>query len=457
MTALLTEMLPAGMFLALIFGMFSGAPVAIMLMGISMVFSIMAMMLGEMRLAQVTLLPSRIFSGTIENAVLVAAPMFILMGILLEKTRVAEDLLITLQRLLRIVPGGLALAVVLMGTILAAATGIIGASIVMLTMMALPTMIERGYDKGLAAGTVASSGTLGILIPPSVMLVFMGDLLSISLGRLFIAALVPGLILSLIYIVYIVARSFLQPSAAPKLPVQPVKDQKDGLLRETLISVLAPLALIVFVLGSILGGVATPTEASGIGVAAALLLGTLRGRMNLKTLQDSLNGSVRSLAMLFFIFVGATSFAYVFRVVGGEHFIVEMARSLPFGDWGLLMAMMLMIFAMGFFFDWIEITLIMLPIFAPIVKIMDLGDHIPQAEMIYWVSILITINLQTSFLTPPFGFALFYLKGAAGDLLSMRDIYRGIIPFVMLQMLALGLVIAFPELAMWLPNRLLGD
>ncbi|WP_240989382.1 TRAP transporter large permease [Salipiger mangrovisoli] len=443
------------MFVVLVLGMFSGAPVAVVLMGVSLIFGLLAIALGEMRLVHLSLIPSRVYSGTMENAVLIAAPMFILMGVLLEKTRVAEDLLITLQRLLRRVPGGLALAVTLMGTILAAATGIIGASIVMLTSMALPTMIQRGYDKGLAAGTIASAGTLGILIPPSIMLVFMGNLLSISLARLFVAALVPGLMLSALYILYIVVRTTLQPSLAPRQPAEPPAAESPGLFRETMVSVLAPLVLILSVLGTILGGIATPTEASGIGVAAALLLGLLRGRLTMPVLNSALSSSVLSLAMLFFIFVGATSFSYVFRKVGGEEFILELAHALPMGNWGLLISMMVMIFAMGFFFDWIEITLIMLPIFAPIVKTLDLGGHLPQEEMIYWVAIMVTINLQTSFLTPPFGFALFYLKGASGGLLAMRDIYRGVVPFVLLQIFALGLVMTFPELAMWLPNNLL--
>ncbi|WP_418592703.1 TRAP transporter large permease [Ponticoccus sp. (in: a-proteobacteria)] len=451
MIELVSAALPGAMFLSLVVALFSGAPVAIMLMGISLVFGLLAVWTGDMRLVHATLLPNRIFSGTIENAVLVAAPMFIFMGLIMEKTRIAEDLLLTLQRLMRVVPGGLALAVVLMGTILAAATGIIGASVVMLTALAIPTMVERGYDKGLAAGTVASAGTLGILIPPSVMLVFMGDLLSISLGRLFVAALMPGLLLSGAYVIYIVLRSFLQPSLAPR---QPASDEdRAGLWLESLKSVLAPLVMIVAVLGSILGGIATPTEASGVGVCAALLLGALRGRLNRATLSDSMDGSIRSLGMLFFIFVGATAFSYIFRKVGGEHFIVESANALPFGDWGLLMAMMAMIFVMGFFFDWIEITLIMLPIFAPIVQVMDLGEHVARGDMIYWFAILVSLNLQTSFLTPPFGFALFYLKGAAGNLLSMRDIYRGIIPFVLIQLVILGVAIAWPDLAMWLPNK----
>lgn len=317
--------------------------------------------------------------------------------------------------------------------------------------MAIPTMLERGYDKGLAAGTVASSGTLGILIPPSVMLVFMGDLLSISLGHLFVAALMPGLLLSLAYVIYIALRSALQPHMAPKSP-PPTDEDRAGLLLEALKSVLAPLVMIIAVLGSILGGIATPTEASGVGVFAALLLGALRGRLTRETLSGSMDGSVKTLGMLFFIFIGATAFSYIFRKVGGEHFIVDTASALPFGNWGLLLAIMAMIFVMGFFFDWIEITLIMLPIFAPIIETMDLGDHVARSEMIYWFAILVALNLQTSFLTPPFGFALFYLKGAAGNLLSMRDIYRGIIPFVLLQLIVLGLAIAYPDLALWLPR-----
>jgi len=453
MLDLIATLLPGAMFLSLVILLFSGAPVAFMLMGVSLLFGLLAIWTGEMRVVQASLIPSRIFGGTIDNAVLVAAPMFIFMGLILERTGIAEDLLSTLQRLLRAVPGGLALAVVLMGTILAAATGIIGASVVMLTMLALPTMVQSGYDKGLAAGTVASAGTLGILIPPSVMLVFMGDLLSISLGRLFIAAFLPGLALSLVYVCYLVLRASLQPGLAPRLP-RPTQEDRSGLWLESLKSVLAPLLVIISVLGSILGGIATPTEASGVGVLAVLLLGLLRRRITLNVLQSTMDGSVRQLGMLFMIFVGATAFSYVFRIVGGEHFIVETARALPFGDWGLLFAIMAMIFVMGFFFDWIEITLIMLPIFAPIVRLLDLGDHVAPDQMIYWFAILVALNLQTSFLTPPFGFALFYLKGAAGNLLAMKDVYRGIVPFVILQLILLGLVIAFPQIALWLPERL---
>jgi tripartite ATP-independent transporter DctM subunit len=451
---LLTDLLPLLMFLSLIGGMFSGLPVAVVLGGVTVIFASLALALGEMRLIQVSLLPNRIFGGSIENPVLVAAPMFIFMGVILEKSRIAEDLLVTLQKLLRVVPGGLALAVTLMGTILAAATGIIGASVVMLTVLAVPTMLKRGYAPALASGTVASAGTLGILIPPSVMLVFMGDILTINLAKLFVAALVPGLILAGVYVVYIVISSALKPERAPPAPPLAPADRR-GLWREAAVSFALPLILVVTVLGSILGGFATPTEAAGVGAFAALVLGLARRRLSISVLGDAMDGSVRTLAMLFFIFVAATGFAYVFRMIGGEHFIVDTARSLDMGDWGILAMLMLMIFVLGFFFDWIEITLIMLPIVAPIVELMDLGGHVARADLIYWFAVLMAVNLQTSFLTPPFGFALFFLKGAAGDLLSITQIYRGVIPFVLMQLAVLALIIWQPQLVLWLPEQVL--
>jgi tripartite ATP-independent transporter DctM subunit len=451
---ILIDLLPALMFGSLVVGLFSGLPVAVVLAGITVIFAIVAMATGEMRLVQATLLPNRIYGGIVENPVLVAAPMFIFMGMLLEKSRIAEDLLITLQKLLRVVPGGLALAVVLMGTILAAATGIIGASVVMLTVMAVPTMLKRGYSPELAAGTVASAGTLGILIPPSVMLVFMGDILTINLAKLFVAAFIPGMILAASYAVFIVIYAGLRPSVAPKAPPLDA-DEKKSLARDTILSFALPLILVITVLGSILGGVATPTEASGVGALAALLLGLARRRMTFGLLGEAMDDSIRSLGMLFFIFVSATAFAYIFRMVGGEQFIVDTARSLNMGDWGLLAMLMLMIFAMGFFFDWIEITLIMLPIVAPIVNLLTLDGHVPQADLIYWFAVLMAVNLQTSFLTPPFGFALFYVKGAAGMALSIAQIYRGVIPFVILQLVVLGLLIWQPQLVLWLPAQVL--
>jgi len=286
------------------------------------------------------------------------------------------------------------------------------------------------------------------------MLVFMGDILPIIRAKLFVSALVPGLLLAGIYIVYILISSALRPERAPAAPpLSP--EEKAGLFKEAAISFALPFLLVVAVLGSILGGIATPTEAAGVGACAALILGLLRRRLSFRVLGEAMDGSVRTLAMLFFIFVTATGFAYVFRIIGGEHFIVEAARSLDMGDWGILAMLMLMIFGLGFFFDWVEITLIMLPIVAPIVQIMDLGDHVARADLIYWFAVLMAVNLQTSFLTPPFGFALFFLKGAAGDLVKIGQIYRGIIPFVILQLGVLGLIIWQPQLVLWLPEQVL--
>lgn len=453
---ILTEFLPAIMFLSLVAGLFTALPVPIVLSAITLIFAIIALLLGEMRFVHLSLIPTRIYGGVIDNVVLVAAPMFIFMGVVMEKTRIAEDLLLTLQKLLARVPGGLALAVVLMGTILAAATGIIGASVVMLTVMALPTMIRAGYAKPIATGTVASAGTLGILIPPSVMLVFMSDLLSLNLAKVFVAAFLPGLFLAGVYLVYLVARSILRPGETPTAGAL-MNEDREGLWREAIVSVSFPLILIIAVLGSIIGGLASPTEASGVGAFAALMLGLFRGRISFRVLGEVTDSSLRTIALLFFIFAAATAFSYVFRKIGGDDFIIDLARSLNLGDWALLFTMMAIVFIMGFFFDWIEITLILLPIFAPIVGLMDLGDHIAKVDLVYWFTILVAVNLQTSFLTPPFGFALFYMKGAAGDMVSMRDIYRGIIPFVVLQVAVLFILIWQPEIAMWLPNKVLNN
>lgn len=450
----LIEILPGLMFLCLMLGLFTSLPVPIVLVGVTMIFALIALALGEMRFVHVSLIPTRIYGSVIDNSVLVAVPMFIFMGVLMEKTRIAEDLLSTLQRLLAAVPGGLALAVVLMGTILAAATGIIGASVVMLTVMALPTMLRAGYAPSLAAGTVASAGTLGILIPPSVMLVFMSDLLSLNLAKVFVAAFLPGLFLAGSYLVYLIVRSLAVPSDTPAA-TQLGGDRQDRLWYDALVSVSLPLLLIVAVLGSIIGGLASPTEASGVGAFAALMLAVLRGRLTPAVLGEATDSSLRTIALLFFIFSAATAFSYVFRKIGGDDFVIELARGLNLGDWGLLATMMVMVFAMGFFFDWIEITLILLPIFAPIVGLMDLGEHVAKADLVYWFTILMAVNLQTSFLTPPFGFALFFMKGAAGDLVSMTDVYRGIIPFVLLQLTVMAVLIWQPEITMWLPNLVL--
>ncbi len=448
------ELLPILMFGTLALFLFTGLPVAVVLGGVSLAFALIGLALGEIRFVQLPLLVNRIFGGVVSNVVMVAVPMFVLMGTLLERSGVAEELLEGLQTLMRRVPGGLALGVTIIGTVLAASTGIIGASVTMLTMLALPMMVDRGYAPTLAAGSIAASGTLGILIPPSIMLVIMGDLLTISVGRLFMAALVPGLMLSALYLVFIAIVSRLRPELAPAVAGRLSATERRALFRRLLVGFVPPALLIALVLGSILGGWATPTEASGVGALGALALVVLRRRLTFSGLNDVLEGSLTTVAMIFFIFVGATAFSYLFRRFGGDHLVLSWAEASFLGAWGVLAVLMLLIFLLGFFFDWIEITLIVLPIFAPIVTQLDFGDHVARSDIVYWFAILVAVNLQTSFLTPPFGFALFYLKGTAGGLAKTGQIYRGIAPFVALQVLALCLLLAFPGIATWLPDRM---
>ena len=449
------DYMPLFMFLVLAILLFSGYPVAAVLGGVGLGFGYLGVYLDVFVPIEFFNIVGRIWSGIADNLVLVAIPMFIFMGTMLEKSGVARDLLYCLQVLLRRVPGGLALSVTAMGTIMAATTGIIGASVVMMTLMALPIMLQRQYSVPLATGTIAASGTLGILIPPSIMLVIMADLLGRSVGNLFVAAVFPGLLLASIYGIYILTISALKPEVAPSLPkdIGP-KDNKEFWVM-ILRGLVPPVFLIVLVLGSIIAGWATPTEASGVGAAGAILLALINGRLNISTLRTVVERSALTGAMLFFIFIGATAFSYVFRSLGGDDLVIDFVESTGFGPWGILFILMGIVFVLGFFFDWIEITLIVLPVFAPIIALLDFGDHVAKVDLVYWFAILVAVNLQTSFLTPPFGFALFYMKGVAPPSVKIQQIYRGIVPFVLLQVIGLSLVMAFPEIALWLPNKLL--
>lgn len=448
---IIAEILPFLMFAALIPLLFSGYPVAFVLGGVGLGFWLLGVALGLQNSNSFFLVVSRIFGGVVNKQILVAIPMFIFMGTMLEKSGIARDLLTTLQLMTRRIPGGLALSVTVLGVILAATTGIIGASVVMMTLMALPIMLESGYDRPLATGTIAASGTLGILLPPSIMLVVMADLLGTSAGGLFLAAVVPSLLLACLYMLYILVRTSLNPKLAPPL-VSKVGDEPLSILM-VVRSFVPPLVLIIAVLGSIFGGFATPTEASGVGAFGALLLALVRGELKFQTLKDVVEQSTLTTTMLFGLFVGATAFSYVFALLGGHDQILEIIQASGTSAWVVLLILMIAIFLLGFFFDWIEITLIILPVFAPIIAHLDFGTHLPDPGMTtMWFAILMAVNLQTSFLTPPFGFALFYMKGAAGDMVSLKDIYRGIIPFVFLQILGLIAVLVWPELALWLPG-----
>ena len=448
------DYLPIMMFAALAILLFSGFPVGFVLGGVGLAFGFVGMYFDVFSQVELFNLVLRIW-GIADNLVLVAIPMFIFMGTMLERAGVAADLLHCLQVLLRRTPGGLALAVTVMGTILAATTGIIGASVVMISLMALPVMIERRYNTELATGTIAASGTLGILIPPSIMLVIMADLLGRSVGTLFVAAVFPGLILSGLYFAYIFTLCRLKPEFAPPLPKE-MGPQTPGELFLLLMRGFIPTVfLILLVLGSIVLGWATPTEAAGVGAGGAVLLAVINRKLTWKVLKEVVERTAITNGMIFFLFVGATAFSYVFRSLGGDDLIEDLIYALGVGPWGILFILMGVAFLLGFFFDWIEITLIVLPVFAPILAGLDFGEHLPKAEVVYWFAILLAVNLQTSFLTPPFGFALFYMKGVAPPEVKIQQIYRGIIPFVMLQLVGLGLVIGFPDIAMWLPRTIL--
>lgn len=446
-------LLPLIMFLTLGVLLFTGYPVGYVLGGVGLIFGYIGYELDVFAFRQYFNIVTRVWGSVVANQVLVAIPMFILMGTVFERSGVADDLLKCLQVLLRRIPGGLAMAVTLMGTIMAATTGIVGASVVMLTLITLPTMLERGYDKRLATGTIAAAGTLGVLIPPSIMLVVMGDLLQIPVGTLFLAAVLPGLTLSALYLLYIGVISSIFPHLAPPMPKEMGPANALELMRMMASGLLPPGFLIFMVLGSIYLGWATPTEASGVGCLGALLLALWKRRLNRETIAGILKTSSLINSMVFLIFLGATTFSYVFRALGGDDFITHVFKELGLGPWGVIIFLMALIFFLGFFFEWIEITLIVLPVFVPILKTVSLGDHLTSPiDFVPWFAILCAVNLQTSFLTPPFGFTLFYMKGTVPPSVTMNDIYLGIIPFVMLQLTGMILAMVFPELVMWLPR-----
>jgi tripartite ATP-independent transporter DctM subunit len=444
------EFLPILMFLTLGVLLFSGYPVAFILGGLALLFGFIGFFLGSFKLVQFFNFVPRIWGQAAENLVLVAIPTFIFMGVMMERSGIAQDLLYCVQVLLKRVPGALALGVTIMGTILAAMTGIIGASVTMMTALALPTMMKQGYSHALACGTIAAAGTLGILIPPSIMLIIMADLMGISVGNLFSAAIIPGLSLAALYLAFVFVAAKLNPSLAPPLPPDLLTVPKGKMAPLLWRAFFPPVLLIGMIKCSILFGWATPSEAGAVGAAGAILLALLWGRLDFKMMDTVCTASARTISMVFFIIISATCYAYVYRALGGDDIVERLIREAGLGSWGFLFLVMAIVFFLGFFLDWIEITLIVLPVFSPLIKTLDFGEHVPQADIVYWFMILMAINLQTSFLTPPFGFALFYIKGIAPKEVRIQSIYKGIIPFVILQLVGLIAVILFPQLALWL-------
>jgi tripartite ATP-independent transporter DctM subunit len=444
------DYLPIIMFISLACLLFTGFPVAFILGGLAFTYGILGYLLGMFSLIEFFNFMPRIWFNGAENLVLVSIPAFVFMGVMMERSGVANDLLYCVQVLLKKVPGSLALAVVVMGTVLAAMTGIIGASVTMMTALALPTMIRQGYSHALSTGCIAASGTLGILIPPSIMLIIMADLMAVSVGNMFMAAILPGLMLAGFYLIFVSAFATLNPKQAPPLPPELLHVPASQYPRMIFKSFLPPVCLIGMIKGSILFGIATPSEAGAVGAFGTLVLALFNGRLTFPLVQGVCHTSARTISMIFFIIISATCFAYVYRSLGGDDIVEHLITSAGLSSWQLLFLLMGITFMLGFFLDWIEITLIVLPVFAPLVAGLDFGDHVASKDVTFWFLILMAINLQTSFLTPPFGFALFYMKGIAPKEVRIQSIYKGIIPFVMLQLAGLLLVIWQPNISLWL-------
>lgn len=447
------EFISLWMFAAAIVLLLLGFPVAFSLGGTAVLFTVFTSdMLPWLpweplfRLARLNILPQRIFGTIMENYTLVAVPFFVFMGVMLEKSGLAEELLETMGALFGTLRGGLAISVVVVGALLAASTGVVGASVVTMGVLALPVMLKYHYDRSLATGVVASSGTLGQIIPPSIVLVILGDQIGVSVGELFLGALIPGVLLAGLFVLWVIFVAWRWPDRAPALPPEARTLHGGALALKVLKSLVPPLFLILIVLGTIFLGIATPTEAGAMGAIGAMLLAAINRRLNLRALLDTMDQTVRLTSMVFIILVGATAFSMVFTALRGDKLVDSFLLNLPGGQWGFLFFTMLVIFLLGFFIDFIEITFIVVPFVAPI-ALTWFGP-----EMMAWFGVLVAMNLQASFLTPPFGFALFYLKGVAPPEVKTGDIYRGIVPFIALQLIALLLIVLFPNLVTWLPS-----
>ena len=442
------------MFVSMFFFIFIGYPVAYIMGGLSLAFALIGSWLGVFKMIGISDIVLRMWAGVAADPVLASIPMFIFMGAILERSGSAKDMLHATEIMFKWCPGALAVAVMMMGTILAAPIGVVGAAVITLSVIALPQMLQAGYNKELAIGTIASAGTLGILIPPAIMLVVMAEMLATSAGNLFLGAVMPGFLLSGLYIGYIVLLSIFKPSVAPKL-TKDFGPQTRGEFWYAMWRGLFPMtALMVIVLGSIFAGWATPTESGAVGVLGSLIIAALNNRCTFKMLNESIFSTCKANGLVFMIFLGAAGFSYVFRVLGGDELMISSLAY--FGvdtKWEMLAFIMVLIFLLGFPFEWIEICLIVLPIFGPILLKFDFSDHIGNnSALMTWFGTLVAVNLQTAFMTPPFGATLFYMKGTAPPGVTMQDVYRAMYPFVALQIVGLGLCIYFPSICLWLPR-----
>jgi tripartite ATP-independent transporter DctM subunit len=457
---LIGEILAGLMFFGVIGMLMLGFPVAFSLAGTSLIFGAIGYYLEVFDFSNLASLAGR-YIGFMTNEVLVSVPLFIFMGVMLERSKIAEELLLTMGKLFGNVRGGLGISVILVGALLAASTGVVGATVVTMGLISLPAMLRAGYDPKLASGVICASGTLGQIIPPSTVLIFMADMLAginsqvqmskgnfaptpVSVGDLFAGAFLPGMLLVLLYLGWMVFKAIFDPKSCPATPFS--DEEKKGIFKEVITAMVPPLLLIIAVLGSIIGGIATPTEAASVGAVGATVLAALRWRLSLTVLREAAVSTATITSMIFIILFGASVFSIVFRQMGGDNLVHEFLSGLPGGAMGAMIVVMLIMFVLGFILDTFEIIFIVIPITAPVLLMLGLDP--------IWLGVMVGVNLQTSFLTPPFGFSLFYLRSVAPNSISTGMIYKGVIPFVCLQVLALGLLFVFPELVTWLPKVL---
>lgn len=461
----MAEVMALLLFISVCLVILTGYPVAFALGGTALLFSFIGILTGTFDISFLTALPNRLY-GIMTNMTLIAVPLFIFMGVMLEKSKVADKLLDTMSLLFGSMRGGLGISVILVGMLLAASTGIVGATVVTMGLLSLPTMLKRGYDPAIATGAICASGTLGQIIPPSIILILLGDVLSsayqqaqldmgifspktVSVGDLFAGALIPGLLLVVLYIIYLIAMTFIKPNLMPAISKEERGINKQELLIRVLKVLFPPLFLILTVLGSILAGLATPTEAASVGAIGSILLAVSQRQFTLEILQHVMRDTLRITSMVFLIFIGASLFSLVFRGFGGDDIVREILTDLPGGVISAMFIVMLVMFLLGFILDFIEITFVIVPIVAPILFTMGIDP--------VWLGIMFAINLQTSFLTPPFGFALFYLRGVTPKEIPTNTIYRGVIPFIAIQIFAMVILVFWPGLATWLPNLIYGS
>ncbi len=457
---LIGEILAGLMFFGVIGMLMLGFPVAFSLAGTSLIFGAIGYYFEVFDFSNLASLAGR-YIGFMTNEVLVSVPLFIFMGVMLERSKIAEELLLTMGKLFGNVRGGLGISVILVGALLAASTGVVGATVVTMGLISLPAMLRAGYDPKLASGVICASGTLGQIIPPSTVLIFMADMLAginsqvqmskgnfaptpVSVGDLFAGAFLPGMLLVALYLGWMIFKAIVDPKSCPATPFS--TEEKKGIFKEVITAMVPPLLLIIAVLGSIIGGIATPTEAASVGAVGATILAALRWRLSLRVLREAAISTATITSMIFIILFGASVFSIVFRQMGGDNLVHEFLSGLPGGAMGAMIVVMLIMFVLGFILDTFEIIFIVIPITAPVLLMLGLDP--------IWLGVMVGVNLQTSFLTPPFGFSLFYLRSVAPNSISTGMIYKGVIPFVCLQVLALALLFVFPELVTWLPKVL---